>query len=458
MKDKIVEQLQNNQEQKPKTILNNTKQRFFAKTFWRKHRWKTLLVAVILAGSSLFVFFAVSMGQKNRSSGVPNKSISETDTVKKEDSSNNDWVSQAVLSNLPTCNGKELLEKLPVEWDGNYSDATPSFGHISTGGHPFPSDHGGFGWNGPLPHKINVLSPGNITVTKINHSVRTIDGRTNQDNQIFFMTCQQVGFYFSHIQTLSDKLTAAYNKASTKNCQDHSPQANWQERECYYLVGERLKTGEIIGQVTYDDYQRGFDFGANDTRAAPQPFANTKRYWGETGELGAEVQSVCAYDYFPQAVQSIVYSAPSFMHRPVDNKCGELAQDIPGTVQGVWFSSREIGGGGGWAEILSVVHDEFYGPLYDVISDGGALIGKAGFISFSPATSGTINREPGQTKVDGKIYCYQHTPDIPAISEGDLNNHHFLFQLLDSTTLKAEFQTGSCPANPIFSNPTVYKR
>jgi len=84
----------------------------------------------------------------------------------------------------------------------------------------------------------------------------------------------------------------------------------------------------------------------------------------------------------------------------------------------------------------------------EFVIDWGGTIAPANQVKFTPTNSGTTNMNPVNVTVDGNIYCYQ-----------DMNSNMLLYiQLVNNTAMKIEYHTGSCPAYPAFSNPTIYIR
>jgi len=85
--------------------------------------------------------------------------------------------------------------------------------------------------------------------------------------------------------------------------------------------------------------------------------------------------------------------------------------------------------------------------------------------TFTPAHSGTTDREFSEITADGKIYCYQGSQEGFSGSNVDKNGNpienrtpKYLLQLIDDTHIKVESQIGACSANEKFSNPVIYER
>ena len=113
---------------------------------------------------------------------------------------------------------------------------------------------------------------------------------------------------------------------------------------------------------------------------------------------------------------------------------------------------------GGWGLILGIVHENF-DPAVGVIGVGGTIT-DPGVLDFMPRSSGIINREPSEVTTDNRIYCYQSdnlSSKINYVNQQQIPGR-ILFQLVDTRTLKAEHQDGSCDSDFHFSSPTTYHR
>jgi hypothetical protein len=145
-------------------------------------------------------------------------------------------------------------------------------------------------------------------------------------------------------------------------------------------------------------------------------------------------------------------SNPLFVPRNGNPLCGSIVQNLIDTAQGTWFlgpketvdESRH----------LSLVHENIDTSM-GAISVGGT-ISKTGKVHFTPRQSGTINREFSQVKADGLTYCYQDEGTIQ-VDKWYIPGR-FLFQLVDNTHLKAEYQSGKCTGAEKFGTPLEYER
>jgi len=177
--------------------------------------------------------------------------------------------------------------------------------------------------------------------------------------------------------------------------------------------------------------QGNFDFGMMDLKTEHK-FANPDRYGGRTPHI------VCAYDYYDDPEQFF-----DKIIRKDENRCGIIAQDIPGTLKGNWFYDNvDATTPNDWDKHLAFVDDDF-DPEIQVISIAGIFLDPQVW-EIKPKNSGNIDREFSQVK-PGDIYCYNGDGKI-------------LVQLTSRTELKIEHQSGSCGSSNSFKNPNIYER
>lgn len=422
-----------------------------------------ILLPLIVLAVIVFIGFVV-LTHHNPSN------TSNTASSAKNSNQNNpatQWASPAVYAQLPDCKGNELLTRMPVA-DGISYDMVPLGLVNGTGGHTYPSDHTYLNFEGHYGN-YDVLSPGNIYVTKIRRISREVNGVSSSDASVFFMPCKQVAFYFNHIQLTDalDKAIPSSNDPKTNDCAFAGGQNGKQNTtnntvnsDCTQLATTVVKfsAGEKMGTATVTQNQIGWDFGAVDARVANLQLINPGTEGDTTVTQGLTyLKSVCPINYLPASVQQTVFAKPGFANRPTATKCGEIAQDKTGTIQGNWYLGAHVDYVADWQKELGVIHYNV-DPSVAELSIGGNL-GPGGELVFSPATSGTINPEPSVTKV-GQLYCFatnvpsNQRPSDPAYNVG----HKVLLQLTSNTTMKAEYQTGDCSGHDSFNQPLTYYR
>ena len=171
-------------------------------------------------------------------------------------------------------------------------------------------------------------------------------------------------------------------------------------------------------------------------------FANPDRHGVESRSI------VCPIDLYENTKQ--FYDK---IKRTEGNRCGEVMQDVKGTLQGDWFTGRgTFQKSSGWRGLLAFVHSNDV-PSVAVISIGG-VISEPAKREFTEKTSGLTNRKFTDVTADGNIYCYVAEAPIKEWEEKPTGK--ILVQMTSDTELQIEHQSGSCPGS--FNTPTVYNR
>lgn len=425
-----------------------------------------ILFAVVLVGVAL-IGLAVAKAQHKKTAQTNQASGSTQTQQSSRQNPASQWAQPQVYAQLPDCTGNQVLDNMPVEAGVAY-DIIPLGLINATGGHAYPSDHTYFNFEG-RQGTYNVVSPGTIYITKVRRISRTLNGATSSDASIYFMPCKQVAFYFNHVQP-TDALNQAVPSADdpkTNSCAMDKTQGSHQntqnfttDSDCTQLATKlvKLTPGQLMATSHVTQNQVGFDFGALDARAPALKLLNPASEGDASVNQGLTyLKSVCPISYMPTSVQQAVFAKPGFAKRPAATKCGEIAQDKLGTIQGDWYEGAHVSYTSDWTKELAVVHYNV-DPSLAEISVGGTL-GPGGILAFTPSTGGTINPEPSSTKV-GPLYCFTTTVGNTS-SESDpsyAGGHKLLLQLTDSKTMKAEYQTGSCTGHDSFNQPSTYYR
>jgi hypothetical protein len=140
-----------------------------------------------------------------------------------------------------------------------------------------------------------------------------------------------------------------------------------------------------------------------------------------------------------------------FIRRTIEPVCGTIYQNIPGTILGDWFYGKPQGNENleSHGRVLAFLHLNT-DPTQGVISVAGTVTDRPFSVSFNPVHTGTINREPGEVKADGNVYCYN-------INTRDFNGK-ILTQLVDEHHLKVEYQKGVCSEENTFVKSFTFER
>lgn len=279
--------------------------------------------------------------------------------------------------------------------------------------------------------------------------------RLNADRQVvftdyalYFASCNGFEASFGHIRTISDSLQAAIAVAE-KGCQPEYPVGDIIALACKYHPNYAATAGEIVGALLAADGAPNFDFGALDRRYGPLAFAAPERYPGDAAYVA------CPLDLFEASVKAALYErlGNGSTQRTIEPRCGTIMQDLPGTLQGNWFTEPgEWGPLEAAGKVMVLIHGNF-DPTIGVASVG-AVVGTQGRIDFTPRHSGSFNREFSEVTPGATIYCY--AGDI-AHDDRSLPGK-LLVQLVDATTLLVEYQSGDCGDSETFSNPVTFIR
>ncbi len=347
-------------------------------------------------------------------------------------------------SSEPSCGtNMQLLSYSPINLN-EISTVVP-LGNISPPGHILPTTHMYYRYihTGQGSKLTNIYAPADMTITKITLSDNGSAMVPFDSYKIEFSLCREVKGYFILVTTLSDKLKTAfhepYDRVQTSNVGTGKPDHNYEKE-----VSVKVSSGEIIGTGGGGpNMPDALDFGLTDTRTALPMLANPSR-WPDTDQ-----HYVCSADYYPDNIKQSIYSKfGNFDGNLVSidqPMCGAVYQDVVGSAQGVWVSSKSTSTDL-WdvPNDLALVHSNFnhklgvfsFGNIFQQIGISNNLV-----YTFTPQTSGNVNLDFNNVK-DGNIYCYQ-----AANAQGQ--NIAVIIQLQDNNHLKiGNLNTSSCGSGP----------
>lgn len=342
-------------------------------------------------------------------------------------------------------------------------------GNINPPGHTSPVDHIYFSTS--FEGQIPLFAPADAWITEIT-ALSTNDGTGKYIPNGYVLTytvCDGLVLDFAEYTDLIPELKAELTKQLEPECSygivkpGHN---NAGEGQCYYRMNYPVTSGQQIGYVQAIETEGGLSlpfeiWAANYNEPAREDvnwdYYNDNRY----------AHAFCLFDLYTGDLKDQFYqkfggdnrskktedNLPAFIPRIIEPICGQVNQDLPGTIQGMWFGSSpvekeniEFAGEG-----LAFLHDNI-DPTYAEISIGGNFTGKAGAVVFLPEHSGTIDREPGEVIADGQVYCYA------ADNSGWEIGGKILVQLIDDHHLKVENQVGSCSTDETFVSPYDFQR
>lgn len=412
-----------------------------------KKFWWVILLVLIVAGASAFLIFS------------------------------NRLAVESLLTSYPICPGNlSGLLTYPL-METKYISALIPFGNLNPPGHTSPVGHNYFlspseyvGKDIPLYHPADSWITHIGSETKLNETTGKYEpsGYT-----IDYTLCSGVKIAIAGYIKLSPEVLSALNQSRPKGCKEGIVKpGHGTSGGCDYELNYKVRAGQIAGWAIGDLHQtievwafnynskprEDVDWGYYNYGNYPYAFCLFDLYSGELKEGYYQKFGVTSEETGGKEFNSSMYSKNiSFIPRTTEPKCGEINQDIVGTIQGMWWGEDKKTGNDWSIEFdgkgLAFVHDNI-NPTMGAISIGGNIMQNAEVVYFTPAHSGTTNREPSEVKADGKIYCYQD-------NARDWNGHiidKIIVQLIDDHHLKIENQDGDCTGSESFVNPFTYQR
>ncbi len=326
-------------------------------------------------------------------------------------------------TNLPECS-EQILTVTPV--DLNYVYYITPLGNLGPPEHTLPTEHM---YIHLTSEGVDLRAPADLRLISMSRTIYQETG--TQDYSLEFSFCNDVHGYFGHIKTIDAEL-----EEELADCTRNVYGEGGKYDHCWVDIDLEVNAGDILGTVG-NNIQTNFDFGVYDERT-PLDYANPSRYSGKS------LYMTCPLEFFDDETKNDLYNKIS---RTTDPKCGEVMQDVKGTLQGNWyFKDAASYQHSDWTEHLSFAYDNNE-PSEAVISIGGIFTDSAKWV-FTPNTSGFINHEFADVTPDGNLYCY----------ESEFTSDKIIVQLVSDAELQIEHQDGSCSGNFEFNNPTIYYR
>ena len=330
------------------------------------------------------------------------------------------------------------------------SAITP-LGNINPPGHTSPVDHNYFETD--VLDEIPLYAPADSTITnmiELAYKESEEDEYVPTGYLISFLICDGLQLDITEYTKISERLQNEIQNITPECYGDIKKDGHDKiERQCHYNLGIKVQAGEILGSTQVVDGKFPFELWAANYNVAPRSdvnwnFYNDNRY----------AHIICLFDLYSGDLKDQYYAkfgttrSGTFVPRTVEPLCGEVNQNINGTIQGMWYNGEqnekdlEFQGKG-----LAFLHNNL-DPTMAEISIGGTIKEKAEIKMFTPTHSGTINREPSEVTADGKIYCFA----------GEKDNGKVLVQLIAVNKMDVEYQIGKCDTSESFKSPYKYQR
>ncbi|HVZ48166.1 MAG TPA: hypothetical protein VG916_05255 [Gemmatimonadaceae bacterium] len=300
-------------------------------------------------------------------------------------------------------------------------------GNLNPPGHTFPTDHqyiyltSFLSGGEPAP----LYAPGNVTILSAKVT-RYSTGTPAEDYSLTFSPCAEVSAEFGHVRTVAAALLAQIG-AMDQACRAYSPNPGLSVTQCYSKpVRVAVHAGDVIGTSA------GLDLSMFDARVPAIAYANPSR-WTANNSGFDHFHVVPFSDYYAEplraTVQGMLGSFDGTVRRTVAPLGGSIASDVPGSLQGAWFSPSHPT----YPETPHLaIAPSNVDPSRTHISMGTSQPGfPAGAYAVSAATGTNVNVSPSQLTPDSGIACYEFE-----------NGGIALVRLTDATTLTFEGRSG----------------
>jgi hypothetical protein len=342
--------------------------------------------------------------------------------------------------------------------------ATVPLGHIAVPEHTIPTDHVYLvlpGYTEGASPAVALASPGDLTLYRVTRTRYDVVGDTESysDWGLVFNVCDGRDLRFGHVSTVSNQILEA-----TTNAAEYCNVYGYDARQFEYCAFELYDTWErldvrvnfeegdtigTLGGLTTPNTQ--LDLWAYDYNLGPMAFINLDRQPSDAQH------AVCGFDWFVEDIRLLLYSMRQELNGRVADAqigCGKIAQDVPGTAKGIWYTVEEVQGD--WMDNLALVDDNTRSD-HQLIAVASTLTDASDWI-FKKETSGRINLDFAKVEAGSGIYCYHGFTSDSLTNRPASAVNRLLIDVSSSEVLTIELQSGSCTGNDSFSSPTKYQR
>ena len=414
------------------------------------------LIGLFFIFALIFLIF-IFIIQKNKNETLsPNPNINNSNeknqTYFNNTPGNSPYSISGLPANLSECGESSIFSVSPISLSN--IDYIEPLGHVNPPGHIFPINHMYFYLHLDAQRtaiKTSVISPGNITVYKMErfqyYSDQSHTNLIRTDYTLSFAPCKTISGFFYHLTSLSDKLISNF-KSPSDYCVNVTT-GNEIFQSCGKYVNIKINSGENIGEAGGSiGGSQALDWVLEDFNKPPLDYVNNSRFSSITGQDYSRY-IVCPLDYFTKSISNSLYSFvggyaidnpfSTITKRATTPLCGTTEQDIPGTVQGNWFSpdTSEM-----FTEEpnLALIHDDINTQL-GVFSIGNTMSNsgiQSGAYYFTPKNSGQVNRDFSNVNQNGGIYCYETNKKLYSNVDSAQPTQVIIIQLINQMQLKIE--------------------
>ena len=241
-------------------------------------------------------------------------------------------------ASLSPCSGAAPFIRALVD-PGDLVEVSP-LGYVDPPGKTFPTPHMGFStfWEPGMvgAETAPVWAPGNLVVTEVAF-VRYSNPQTGEvfleDYALRFQPCREILMYLGHLSELAPAVldSAGPIPGPGAECQEPYMANQTLVEGCRKRTGFRVPAGDRLGTMGGPG-QSAMDVGLYDHTRPPLAYVNPERTGG--GGMLDNNRIACPLDYFIPAVRA-AYDALN--PRTAEPRCGQVMQDVAGTLQGRWF-------------------------------------------------------------------------------------------------------------------------
>tara|TARA_Y100001949_G_C15924208_1_gene302686 strand:- start:138 stop:1013 length:876 start_codon:yes stop_codon:yes gene_type:complete len=280
---------------------------------------------------------------------------------------------------------------------------------------------------------------------------------------LVFEVCDGRDLRFGHVSTVVDQIVDATTAGATERCNSYG----YESREFEYCAFElydawegldvrvAFSAGDPVGTLGgVDTPNVQLDLWAYDYNLPPLPFINMDRQPSDAQH------AACAFDWFVEDIRLLLYGMGQELQegvsRPADSEigCGTIAQDIPGTAKGIWYTVQEVQGA--WMDNLALIDDNTRSD-HQLISVA-STVADAGTWIFEKRSSGVTNLDFALVEAGSGIYCYEGFASDSQTGKAANELDHWLIEITASEILRIEVRSGNCGSTNSFVSPTEYQR
>lgn len=322
------------------------------------------------------------------------------------------------LGGVPACGASTLLTVSPVALS-SINWMIP-LGNLNPTAHTFPTDHIYF----VLSQSSALVAPGAVRVTEVMRQQSSQGSTVNYDYGIEFYPCRDVRMAFSHVSALSTDFAARVGSFDSAACGAPYSTGGWNFVQCRKRVSIDLTAGAALGSKSNEVT---LDWFASDMSAPAQTLTRAPNGSSDATHV------VCPVNYMTASAAAplLALFGGQNARRTVAPVCGSIQSDIVGTAMGRWYN-----GTSDMQDPHLALAPSNVDPSVQAFSVGTSIPTAAGRVwTFTPTSTGRLNRDFQQVTPDGQVYCYNTVSG---------NAGSFLLRLESSTSLRVEYRNGVC--------------